>query len=1324
MQTNSLPTIAWTRLLGTKVITENTSITSGLDGSIYVSDSTNVSLDGQNLNGLWDVFITKYSQDGTKVWTRLLGGGSGDFSSALTVGLDGSIYVAGRTDWMIDGQTNNGRSDAFISKYNYDGTKVWTRLLGTTEVEYGVSLTTGNDGAIYLAGSSTGSLDGQSNNGFGTFDAFITKYNPDGTKVWTRMVGSRLDEYARAVTTGIDGSIYLCGSTNGSIDGQIHNIGETDAFITKYSPDGTKVWTRLLGGSGYANALAISSSADGSIYISGEGSGPLDGQGNSSAWNAFITKYDQDGTKVWTRRIGEGSRAKALTADLDGSVYVSGWTQGALDGQAFSGNADAFVSKYNPDGVKVWTRLFGTDTTEVSTSLTRGVDGSIYLAGSTTGSVDGRETITGVTDAFIIKLVDLDTTSPTIAISSNNTTLGVDVTSQIIFTLSESSENFTASDISVTGGTLSNFSGSGISYSALFTPNPNSTSNGVVYVESGVFADAAGNANVTPATFSISVITVTTDTSAPTVTNFSPSDEATGVAIGTKIAVTFNEAVQLGTGTIVLKTGAGLTVATFDTATSTNMSISGNTLTINPASNLNHNTYYKLEFPANTIKDIAGNSFAGTSSYNFTTVANTAPIATPAIEITKEDTESIGKLKGTDADGNTLTFAKVTDPNYGNVTINTSTGAYIYTPTANFNGTDSFTFKVNDGMFDSVVATVSLTISAVNDPPIAIAFSTTTNEDTAKTGRLTGTDVDRNLLKFAKVTDPNYGNVTVNTSTGAYTYTPIANFNGTDSFTFKVNDGTVDSAVATVSITINSVNDIPTGGVTISGTATQGQTLTVANSLADADGLGTISYQWKADGVNISGATSSTLKLTQAQVGKAISVVASYTDLANNAESVASNATSTVANLPEVISLGVFAGKTLNLVNPIQFENGKIYYLLDANGDGKNSYVSGNQSTYYLDAISHDFLDTLLNSGADTYDTQPNGAVYGVDDARTLKSGSIFLVLPTAEEFSKSFSYFDVFGQNIKFWRNGVQYSTNDSVPIFSGGQQFSTTIYPSIGWDVANRYWLATKSSTDKHYTGNTSGGYTDSTNINFVDSFGSNFALFQVLFNTAPVATFASASINEDTSKTGQLLGADVDGSALTFIKATDPSNGTVTINSTTGAYTYTPIANFNGTDSFTFKVNDGTVDSAVATVSITVAAVNDTPVAAAASATTNEDTAKTGTLAGTDVDGNTLTFAKVADPSNGTVTVNVNTGAYTYTPTANFNGTDSFTFKVNDGTVEWHPKLSHFEENLHPNLSHPNRLSCLIFEQGWVRSDQRGNFEQITQTCPSRQGLHPAS
>jgi hypothetical protein len=93
------------------------------------------------------------------------------------------------------------------------------------------------------------------------------------------------------------------------------------------------------------------------------------------------------------------------------------------------------------------------------------------------------------------------------------------------------------------------------------------------------------------------------------------------------------------------------------------------------------------------------------------------------------------------------------------------------------------------------------------------------------------------------------------------------------------------------------VNDLPTGGVTISGTAKQGQTLTASNTLADADNLGTISYQWKADGVNITGATSSTLTLSQAQVGKPITAVASYTDGGGTAESVASSATSAVQSV-------------------------------------------------------------------------------------------------------------------------------------------------------------------------------------------------------------------------------------------------------------------------------------------------------------------------------------------------------------------------------------------------------------------------------------------
>ena len=109
--------------------------------------------------------------------------------------------------------------------------------------------------------------------------------------------------------------------------------------------------------------------------------------------------------------------------------------------------------------------------------------------------------------------------------------------------------------------------------------------------------------------------------------------------------------------------------------------------------------------------------------------------------------------------------------------------------------------------------------------------------------------------------------------------------------------GTAESVTSSASAAVANVNDAPTGSVTITGTATQGQTLTAANTLADVDGLGAISYQWKADGVAISGATASTLVLTQAQVGKAITVTASYTDGHGTAESVTSSASAAVANV-------------------------------------------------------------------------------------------------------------------------------------------------------------------------------------------------------------------------------------------------------------------------------------------------------------------------------------------------------------------------------------------------------------------------------------------
>ncbi|MDX2287194.1 MAG: malectin domain-containing carbohydrate-binding protein, partial [Hyphomicrobiaceae bacterium] len=169
---------------------------------------------------------------------------------------------------------------------------------------------------------------------------------------------------------------------------------------------------------------------------------------------------------------------------------------------------------------------------------------------------------------------------------------------------------------------------------------------------------------------------------------------------------------------------------------------------------------------------------------------------------------------------------------------------------------------------------------------------------------------------------------------GVFSGTPPQDFNGTVSVEVTATDAGGLAAVDTFDLVVTPVNDDPTGTVTITGTATQGETLVASNDLADADGIGTIAYQWFADGVAIDGAIGDTLVLGQAEVGKAITVVASYTDGGDTAETVGSAATPTVANVNDVptgtvtITGTATQGETLTAANT----------LADADGLGAIAY--------------------------------------------------------------------------------------------------------------------------------------------------------------------------------------------------------------------------------------------------------------------------------------------------------------------------------------------------------------------------------------------------
>ena len=275
-------------------------------------------------------------------------------------------------------------------------------------------------------------------------------------------------------------------------------------------------------------------------------------------------------------------------------------------------------------------------------------------------------------------------------------------------------------------------------------------------------------------------------------------------------------------------------------------------------------------------------------------------------------TTATGTLTHTDVDANNdanvfTAVSTATDSanGYGTYTVTTG-GAWTYTLdntnttvsalAASATATDSFAVTAEDGTSQ----TVTVTITGANDAPVTVADTVTISEDALATIISVldnDTDVDTgDTLSIAAKTNGSNGTVTDN-GDGTVSYTPNANFNGTDTFQYRATDGTDQSELTTVTVTVDAVNDDPTGSVTITGDAKTGQTLTAANTLVDADGIGTISYQWAKDGVDVSGATSATLVLSDTDIGSVYTVAASYTDDDGTAETVASSATSAVVDI-------------------------------------------------------------------------------------------------------------------------------------------------------------------------------------------------------------------------------------------------------------------------------------------------------------------------------------------------------------------------------------------------------------------------------------------
>jgi len=366
---NSSGVKQWTQQLGTSSDDEGTGVTVDSSDNIYVTGSTKSGLDGNtNIAGYsWDFFLVKYNSSGVKQWTKQFGTSGSDFGYGVTADSSDNLYVTGKTNYYMDNNTYpsiSGKYDTFLVKYNSSGVKQWAQQLGTSSDDNNTSaegVTVDSSDNIYVTGSTKSGLDG--NTSSGDWDIFLVKYNSSGTKQWTQQLGNSSKDIGDGVAVDSSNNIYVTGKTGGGLDNNTH-FGSNDIFLVKYNSLGEKQWTQQLGGHWYDSSgnLIYSHNDDGTgvtvdssnnIYVTGVTSRIIGGNTDYGGVDIILVKYNSSGVKQWAKQLGSSGwdQGKGVTVDSSDNIYVTGSTNGGLDGNTNSGSFDVFLVKYNSDGV-------------------------------------------------------------------------------------------------------------------------------------------------------------------------------------------------------------------------------------------------------------------------------------------------------------------------------------------------------------------------------------------------------------------------------------------------------------------------------------------------------------------------------------------------------------------------------------------------------------------------------------------------------------------------------------------------------------------------------------------------------------------------------------------------------------------------------------------------------------------------------------------------------------------------------------------------------------------------------------------------------------
>jgi large repetitive protein len=626
-------------------------------------------------------------------------------------------------------------------------------------------------------------------------------------------------------------------------------------------------------------------------------------------------------------------------------------------------------------------------------------------------------------------------------------------------------------------------------------------------------------------------------------------------------------------------------------------------------------------------------------------------------------TLSSAELLATDSDieGDTLSLVSVQDATHGMVAI--VNGQVVFTPAANYSGAASFTYTISDGQGGTSTAIVNLTIDPTNDTPVAVNDAFTLAEDLALTlspAQLVAndTDLDGDLLSLVSVQDATHGTVAI--VNGQVVFVPAADYNGAASFTYTIQDASGATSTAVVNLTIGVENDVP---VAVNDRFSLAEDLALSLNPAQLLANDTDADQNTLAIVSVQGATHGTVALVNGQV--VFTPAANYNGPASFTYTISDGQGGTSTALVHL---------KINPVNdtPVAVEDSFVLAEDMALRLHANDLLANDAD------VDNDHLAILSVQGA------THGTVSLVDNQ---------IVFVPAENYHgpASFTYTVSDGQGgtsiatVSLTvnpENDTPVAVND---VFTLNEDSALTIDVKANDTDLDQDSLTVQSVTQAAHgtvVVNTDGTvtYTPAADYNGVDSFSyvvrdpsgaTSTAVVSLTVNAqndAPVAVNDVRTLDEDASLQINVLAndSDIDGNALSVQSVSQPAHGTAVVNND-GTVTYTPVADYNGADSFSYVVRDGSGATSMASVQLIVNPLNDAPVAVSDAFTLAEDLAlsidPSQLLADdTDADGNVLSVLSVQGAQHGTVAIV--DGMVVFTPAANYSGPASFTYTISDG------------------------------------------------------------